>query len=75
MDRTNLRSANLVAVGWEPNENDELNGTLEVEFRRGVVYQYTDIPKHTYEGLLYAQSVGSYFKSNIADHYDGQRIE
>lgn len=75
MDRTVLRSTNLVAVGFEPDEADPTVGTLEVEFALGVVYQYPGIPSHIYQGLLFAPSVGRYFKMNVADQYDGQRIE
>lgn len=75
VNRVAVDSSNLVAVGWEADERDAQSGTLEVEFRRGVVYQYPDVPAHVYQGLLFAASPGRYFRANIHDVYEGQRIE
>jgi hypothetical protein len=75
LDRTQLNSSNIVAVGWEADEDNPQSGTLEVEFKRGIVYQYTGIPQFIYSGLLYAASAGKYFRQNIAEAFDGQRIE
>lgn len=75
MNRTAVSSSNLVAVGWEADENDELNGILEVEFKRGQVYQYTGVPSWVYQGLLFAESPGQYFIQQVLNTYDGQRIE
>lgn len=74
MDRTSLRSTNIVSVGWEADE-DGLNGVLEVEFKHGIIYQYTDVPEHAYKALLFAPSPGKYLLDTIAPSYDGQRIE
>lgn len=74
MDRTPLSSTNIIAVGFEPDQDNPESGTLEIEFKRDVVYQYTDVPKHVYQGLLWASSAGKYFKANIAEQFDGQRI-
>jgi hypothetical protein len=74
LERTALSSSNLVSVGFEPDEDNPEVGTLEVEFNYDIVYQYSGIPKHLYEGLLFAVSAGKYFKQQIAESYRGQRI-
>lgn len=75
MDRTALNSSNIVAVGYEPDEQNPESGTMEVEFNRGIVYQYQNIPRWIYEGLIFAPSAGKYFKQTIVSAYEGQRIE
>jgi hypothetical protein len=74
MDRTGVRSSNIVAIGWEADP-DSGNGTMEIEFKQGVVYQYAEVPEWVYRGLLYARSPGRYLLENIVEAYDGQRIE
>lgn len=73
MDRTAVRSTNIIAAGWEQDQDSD-TGTLEVEFKQGIVYQYADVPEWVYKGLVFAQSPGKYFNQNILDAYDGQRI-
>ena len=75
MDRTGVRSSNIVAVGWEADEEGGGNGTLEVEFKAGIVYQYVDVPEWVYSAFLHSQSPGKYLLQNIANDYEGQRIE
>lgn len=75
MDRTGVRSTNIVSVGWEADEDNPAGGILEVEFKQGVVYQYDDVPEWVYKGLIFAASPGKYFNQHIAEAYDGQRIE
>ena len=56
MSRTQISSTSLRSVGY-----DQATSTLEVEFCRGNVYRYSDVPASRYEGLLSAYSHGSYF--------------
>jgi len=64
MERTAVISSNIASVGY-----DEPTLTLEVAFRNGSVYQYFSVPKHEFEALLSASSVGSYFSSAIRGSY------
>ena len=75
VNRAPVDSSNLVAVGWEADEDNAERGTLEVEFKLGAVYQYTNVPSFVYQALLYADSPGRYFRLNVHKVYDGQRIE
>ena len=55
LPRVPVRSSTLASVGY-----DARSQTLEVEFKRGTVYQYYGVPAGVYEGLMRAQSHGHY---------------
>ena len=65
MQLTTVESSMIHAVGYEPETR-----TLEVVFNSGKTYQYYDVPPEEYEGLMDAESKGSYMRSNIIDGYD-----
>jgi hypothetical protein len=44
---------------------DEESETLEVEFKNGTLYQYFDVPKSIFIGLIGADSVGGYLAENV----------
>lgn len=74
MDRVKVRSSNIVAVGFEADEGGD-TGILEIEFKRGVVYQYADVPERIYQELIFSPSPGRYLTQNIIEAFEGQRIE
>ena len=55
MNRTPVVSSNVASVGY-----DEDSLTLEIEFKNGTIYQYFDVSKNIYDGLIGADSVGGY---------------
>jgi hypothetical protein len=67
MLRNRVNSSNIASVGWE-------NGTLEVEFHDGGVYQYSGVPEAVYRAFLNAHSKGSYFHDNIRDRYPYREV-
>ena len=69
MERVPVSSSNINSVRYE----DETQ-TLEIEFHSGHVYQYFDVPKAIYDGLLSAASVGKYFHSQIKGMYRYARL-
>ena len=69
MIRTPVSSSNLVSVGFDP-----LSGTLEVEFRSGSVYLYFQVPRYVFDGLMSANSKGSYFDEVIRNAFQYQRV-
>lgn len=69
MERTTVSSSNLASVGYDV---DSL--TLEVEFINGGIYQYYDVPEYVFEELLNANSVGSYFNTNVRNSYMTQKV-
>jgi len=60
MERKRVDSSNLKAIGY-----DSQTRILEIEFKDGSVYQYSDVPESVYNGLMRASSHGQYFDANI----------
>lgn len=69
MYRAPVVSSNVASVGY-----DEDSSTLEVEFNNGAVYQYFDVSKSVYEGLIGADSVGSYLASHVKGNYRYSKV-
>lgn len=42
---------------------------LEIEFKKGLVYRYFEVPEAVYEQMQSASSKGQYFGSNIKGVY------
>lgn len=70
MQRQPVDSSNLSSVGYDPDSS-----TLEVEFRSGHVYRYSDVPEQTYKNLLGASSPGEFFRSNVMGQFDEERVK
>jgi len=68
MHRVTMSSSNLRSVGYS-------NGTLEVEFHSGGVYQYFDVPRNVYDELMSAASHGIYFHRNIKLKYRWRKVQ
>lgn len=63
MYRKNVESSNIKSIGYE----DE---TLEVEFLNGSIYQYYNVPKDLFDGIMNADSHGKYLNEYIKKaHY------
>ncbi len=69
MERNAVSSSNIKSIGY-----DEKSKVLEIEFHGGKVYQYSEVPKQEYMGLMSASSHGSYFHANIKDKYSYTKI-
>ena len=67
--RTTVASSNIASIGY-----DAENMILEIEFNHGAIYQYFDVPKEVYNGLMNAGSYASYFIHNIKNEYNYQKI-
>ncbi len=69
-DRTALESSSLKSVGYLPESK-----ILEAEFvSDGSIYRYYDVPQTTYDGLMAADSHGSYFYSNIRTSFTYKKV-
>jgi hypothetical protein len=62
MDRIPVSSTELASIGYE-----EANSVLEVEFRKGGVYRYFEVPVKVFKELMAAPSKGSYFNRAIRE--------
>lgn len=60
IQRIPVSSSAMKSVGYS-----ETRQVLEIEFPNGTIYQYSDVPKSVYEGLMAAESHGRYFHRHI----------
>ncbi len=67
--RIAVESNYLRSVGY-----DSSNQVLEIEFRRGEIYQYLDVPPVIYTDLMNAPSHGRYFNENIKELYSARKL-
>ena len=67
--REAVSSSNIASIGYE-----EKSETLEIEFHSGGVYQYFDVPRNVYNGLMSTGSHGRFFTSNIKGIYRYRKI-
>ena len=65
--RTPVASSNIASVGYDAEKQ-----ILEIEFQHGAIYQYLDVPKAVYKGLMKAGSIGSYFMNEIKTKFEYQ---
>lgn len=56
-------SSNIEAIGYDGT------GELHVQFLSGGYYIYHDVPRETFDELLYAPSKGSYFNREVRNVY------
>jgi hypothetical protein len=69
VDRIAVISTDIAAIGY-----DSTSRVLEIEFRQGRLYQYSDVPPTIYEELLITPSKGSFFHGAIKDRYPCKRV-
>jgi len=53
---------------------DQQSLNLFIFFNNGSVYRYSSVPYSIYINLLNANSIGSFFKKNIANKYKYEKI-
>lgn len=68
MERTFVNSSNLKSVGYDADSK-----LLEIEFLKGGIYVYNDVPSEVYYSLLNTDSHGKYFAKNIKNNYTFQK--
>lgn len=64
MERIPVSSSSIESVGYDSN-----SATLEVEFKNGGVYQYYEVPDHTYDEFVSSDSLGKYLHYSIKNAY------
>jgi len=65
MGKIPVESSDLSHVGY-----DEGSKTLCVWFHGGGVYEYDDVPRSVYDGLMSASSHGKHFHQHIKGEYN-----
>lgn len=64
-------SSNIAAVGY-----DKESRTMFVQYKgRDTVYEHPGVPLLTYETMMIAESIGSYYARNIKKTYPGTKAE
>ena len=54
MDRDPVESTTILSIGY-----NSISKLLEVEFKKGQVYVYSDVPEEIYNNLMTSVSIGS----------------
>ncbi len=67
MRRKPVDSSSVLSIGWK-------DGTLEVEFVSGDVYQYFDVSEFTYAALVRSDSVGRFINTRIKPQHDFKEV-
>jgi hypothetical protein len=65
-----VRSTMATAIGYDSDEE-----ILQVEFKNGSVYQYSGVDEDTWEDLHAADSIGSFFNTEIKGRFESERID
>jgi hypothetical protein len=65
---TAVESTILMAVAY-----DSSSRVLHLQFRNRAIYHYFGVPPATYQDLMAAPSMGSYFNRNIRGRFPYQR--
>jgi hypothetical protein len=69
MRRKPVSSSVIASIGYAIRTR-----TLEIEFLSGRIYQYFDVERATYDALLKAPSIGTFFNAHIKDEYSFVRV-
>ncbi len=64
MQLTTVESDVIHAVGYDATLH-----LLEIIFNDGRIYQYREVPREVYAGIMSAASKGAYFHENIRDEF------
>lgn len=63
-------SASLDSSNLSEAEYDPFMRVLTLHFRKGGVYEYIDVDREVYDGLLESTSAGQYFHSHIKGKFE-----
>ena len=69
MQRLPVAADDICAIGY-----DVVTERLEVEFRRGDVYEFYRVPQQRYDLLAHSEQLDCYFHTYIRDRYQFLRI-
>ena len=64
-----MTSTNVASVGYSRHLR-----ALEIEFTRGAIYRFLDVPPKVHQGLIAAESKGRFIAENIRGKYRFVRV-
>lgn len=67
--REPVSSSNVASIGYSQHLR-----ALEVEFARGAIYRFLEVPPDVYRGLIAAESKGRFVAENIRGKYRFVRV-
>lgn len=67
--REPVSSSNVASVGYSRHLH-----ALEIEFTRGAIYRFLDVPKSIYRELMESSSKGHYIAENLRDRFRFVRV-
>jgi len=70
MERIRVESVNIKSVGYDLETK-----SLEVEFYKGGIYVYFDVPYKLYESSVDTDSVGRFFRANIRGKFKFEKVK
>jgi hypothetical protein len=70
LDHVPVTSSNLVSVGYDSEEM-----MLEVAFKSGSIYRYSNVPMNVHVALMVAESKGKFFHQHIRKAYQFERLK
>jgi hypothetical protein len=68
--RVPVESQSIASIGYHRRAK-----ILEIEFRNGGIYQYSDVSAATYKKFLRSESKGQFFQRRIRGQYAYRRAE
>ncbi len=69
MEHQAVKSRDLAIVGYDAEQK-----LLEIAFRGGGVYQYENVARDIYDGLMQAPSHGTFFNQEIKNKFPSKKI-
>jgi hypothetical protein len=70
MERTPVKSSNIVSVGYSPADK-----RMEIEFRGGGVYHHAEVPQSVYDAFMAAESKGSHYHAAIKGKFKHTKLD
>lgn len=67
--RVAVASSNVASIGYSRHLH-----ALEIEFTRGAVYRFLDVPKAVYRDLMESGSKGHFIAEHLRNHYRFVRV-
>lgn len=67
--RQPVSSSNVASIGYSRHLR-----ALEIEFTRGAIYRFLDVPKSLYRELMESSSKGHFIAQNLRDQYRFVRV-
>jgi hypothetical protein len=69
MQRTRVSSSSIASIGYDASTR-----VLEVQFRSGSVYLYSDVPASVHRALMMAGSHGSYLNRYVKGRFRYRQV-